>query len=145
MPYPDTDAPVPEGYRVDSRPVVGYLGIGIGMLTAGWATSAFAGAIAADHAESNPGPPPEAWTPMYFPVAGPFVALATVRPGPAEMGLMLTGGIFQTAGLLGILLGSLRRTYRLVRVADTAPAAASIEVIPAAGAGFVGLQTTGHF
>ena len=158
LPYPDTDAPVPEGYRVDSRPGAGLLGIGIGMLTAGWATSAVVGAIAADHAEGNPGPnniDPDVWTPMYIPVAGPFVTLATLRPGPAEAGLLLTGGIFQTAGLLAILLGSLRRTYRLVRTGSEPVQSASsraslldlssVEVAPAVGAGLLGLTTTGRF
>lgn len=144
LPYSDTDAPIPEGYRPVSKPSVGYLGIGIGMLSAGWVSAIVAGAVASDAAKKDKSPDAvsaDAWLPMYVPVAGPFVTIVTTHQGPAGMGLLLCDGIFQTAGLLGVLIGSLKRSYKLVRT----EASATVQVAPAVGLGFTGLSASGQF
>lgn len=142
LPVIDPDQPVPAGYKLQSRPTVGVLGMGIGTFSAGWVTTLAMGIVLSEEAKKNPdGPDPSTFIPMYFPVAGPFVTMAVWKPGPAELGLLLTGGLFQVAGSIGILVGSLRRTYRFVYVGETV----SLEVSPSAGPGLAGLTTTGHF
>jgi hypothetical protein len=145
LPVYDPDQPVPQGYKLQSRPTVGVLGMGIGTFSAGWVTAVVMGIVLSEEAKKDPnGPDPSVFIPMYFPVAGPFITMAVMRPGPAEIGLLMTDGIFQLAGSVGILVGSLNRTYRLVYTGEGA-AAASVEIAPAAGMGFGGLQATGHF
>jgi len=135
---------VPEGYRVVTRPSVGYLGIGIGMLSAGYTTAIVSGAVASADAKRDTRPDAvgsDAWIPMYIPVVGPFITIVTTNQGPAGMGLLMCDGIFQTAGLLGILLGSLRTTHKLVPTGLLE----TVEVAPAVGTGVVGFQATGQF
>jgi hypothetical protein len=142
LPVYDPDQPIPQGYRLQSRPTVGVLGMGIGMFSAGWVTSVVMGIVLMEEAKKDPnGPDASAFVPMYIPVVGPFVEMAVLRPGPAELGLLITDGIFQLAGSVGILVGSLKRTYRLVYTGETA----SVELAPAAGKGFGGLLATGQF
>lgn len=142
LPVYDPDQPIPEGYRLTSRPTVGVLGMGIGLFSAGWVTAVVTGIALGEEARKEPGgTDPNAFIPMYFPVAGPLVTLAILKPGPAEMGLLITDGIFQVAGSVGILVGSLKRSYRLVYTGEKA----SFEVTPAFGAGYAGVQTTGSF
>jgi hypothetical protein len=141
----EPDEPIPEGYRQVSKPNSGYLGIGIGMLSAGWVTAIVAAVVATDQAQKNKDPgglKVSDWVPLYFPVAGPFITIATTNQGPAGMGLLLCDGIFQTAGLLGVILGATRWTHRLVRVGG---AEIDLHVAPSAGPGLAGLQTIGHF
>lgn len=141
----EPDEPIPEGYRRVSKPNVGYLGIGIGMLSAGWVSAVVAAIVGTDSAAENKGPDgihTSDWVPLYFPVVGPFITIVTTRQGPAGMGLLISDGIFQAAGLLGVIVGATRWTHRLVRVAG---AEVDLQVAPAAGTGFVGLQTIGHF
>lgn len=142
LPVYDPDQPVPQGYRLQSRPTVGLLGMGIGMFSAGYVTSVVMGIVLMEEAKKDPTLPDQSvYIPMYIPVAGPFITMAVMRPGPAEIGLLLTDGIFQLAGSLGILVGSLKRSYRLVYTGE----AASLQLAPAAGMGFGGLQATGQF
>jgi hypothetical protein len=142
------DDPIPEGYKPVGKPNVGYLGIGIGMLSAGWVTSIVVAAAETDAASKSTEPGalrPEAWVPLYFPVAGPLITIFTAKQGteaPAGLGLLLCDGIFQTAGLLGVLVGATRWTHRLVRVGGVE---AGVDVAPVAGPGFAGIQTIGHF
>jgi hypothetical protein len=141
LPYWEPGNPIPQGYKPVSKPTAGLLGMGIGILSAGWTTAAVVGAVAQAGASQTPGGNPGAWVPMYFPVVGPFLTMAILQPGPAEVGLLLSDGIFQIAGTVGVLVGSLKRTYRLVYTGETA----SIELTPAAGPGFWGLRTTALF
>lgn len=142
LPVYDPDQPVPQGYRLQSRPTVGLLGMGIGLFSTGWVTAVVMGIAFGEEAKDDPnGPDASNFIPLYFPVAGPFVTMAVLKPGPAELGLLLADGVFQIAGSVGILVGSLKRSYRLIYTGETA----SVEVLPAAGAGYFGLQTMGHF
>ena len=142
------DDPIPEGYRKVSKPNAGYLGIGIGMFSAGWVSAIVAGAVETDDASkaTKPGAlKPSAWVPMFFPLAGPFITIITAKQGtesPAGLGLLLCDGIFQAASVLGILVGSMRWTHKLVRVGGLE---ATVDVTPAAAPGFAGVQTIGHF
>lgn len=139
------DDPVPEGYRKISKPNVGYLGIGIGMFSAGWVSAVVAAAAETDAASKAKDPGalrPSAWLPLFFPLAGPFITIVSAKQGPAGMGLLLCDGIFQAAGVLGIIVGATRWTHRLVRVGGVD---LTLDVSPAAGPGFAGIQTIGQF
>lgn len=141
IPAWDPDGPVPAGYKPVSRPAVGLLGMGIGLLSAGWVTAVVAGGIAFGQAKKDAGGRPDVWVPMFFPVAGPFVTLAMLQPGPAESGLLICDGLFQLAGSVGVLVGSLKRTYKLVYTGETA----SLQVTPMGGPGTFGAVATGQF
>lgn len=133
-------APVPEGYRPQSRPTSALLGVGIGLLSAGWVTAVVTGGVMVDDADKAGDPnAPAAGTfvPMFFPVAGPFITMAVWKPGPAEMGLLITDGIFQVAGAAGVLAGALKQTHRLVYVG---PSAGTLRVEPVIGLGYAGIS-----
>ncbi|MBK8255057.1 MAG: hypothetical protein IPK82_20655 [Polyangiaceae bacterium] len=133
-------APVPDGYRPQSRPTSALLGVGIGLLSAGWVTAVVTGGVMVDDADKSGDPnAPAAGTfvPMFFPVAGPFITMAVWKPGPAEMGLLITDGIFQVAGAAGVLAGALKQTHRLVYVG---PSEATLRVEPVLGLGYVGIS-----
>lgn len=142
LPVYDPDQPIPAGYRLQSKPTVGVLGMGIGTFSVGYVSAVVMGIALGEDAKKNPdGPDSSVFTPMYFPLVGPFVTMAVLKPGPAEIGLLLADSVFQIAGSVGILVGSLKRTYRLVYTGETA----SVELLPAAGAGYGGLQAVGQF
>jgi hypothetical protein len=141
----DPDVPVPAGYELIQRPNGKLIGSGIGMLSSGWVTAMLIGVIAAEVEGDDPGEDGVTsadWTPMYIPVAGPFVTIGTADVRPSVMGLLFLTGIVQTAGVLGIVLGATVRENRLVR---SETVSAGVEVAPVVSAGFQGLSATGHF
>ena len=123
----DPDVPPPSGYQLRDRPNGKMIGIGVALLTSGWATSSLSAAVAstAERDEEQPladGITPDDWVPLYIPVGGPFVAMRTLDPGPSGVGLLLLSGMWQSAGVLGIILGAVDRRYKIVRD-PTVPAA----------------------
>lgn len=142
----DPDLEVPEGYRHVSRPNGRLIGAGVALLSSGWVTSMLVASIATDveNDEKNDaadGVTAGDWVPMYIPVAGPFVMMATLDPRPSLRGLLLLDGIVQTAGALGVVLGITVRNHALVR-SDTY---ADVHVVPVVGPTFHGLQATARF
>ncbi len=127
----DPDVPVPKGYQMIDGVNGRLIGAGIGLLSAGWLTSALVGGLA----QADGGSSADDWTPLYFPVAGPFAAIATLDPKPAGLGLLLADGILQVGGALGIVVGILDTRYKLVRVSDS-----SVRFTPIIGQGFQGLS-----
>jgi len=147
----DPDVPVPQGYAMDSDPNWGLVGGGIGLLAAGWTMSVLVAAVAmsveeneADEltpTERDDGIAPSDWSPLYIPVAGPFVAIGTLEASGSGLGLLVADGILQAAGLLGILLGALDPDYKVVRVSSQV----ELDVGPAVGRDFQGLRLKGSF
>lgn len=116
----DPDVPPPTGYLLRERPNGKLIGVGVAMLTSGWATSALAAAVggAAERDDDDPlddAIVPDDWVPLYVPVGGPFVAMRTLDPGPSGVGLLLLSGVWQSAGVLGIVLGIADTRYKIVR------------------------------
>lgn len=146
----DPDIPAPAGYQLDSDPNWGLVGGGIGLLAAGWTMSLLVASVAMsveEEEEDDLGPAeqddvaPSDWTPLYIPVAGPFVAIGTLEASGSGLGLLVADGIVQTAGLLGILLGALDPDYKVIRVSSQV----ELDVGPAVGGDRQGLRLRGSF
>ena len=143
----DPDVPPPDGYEMISSVNGRMLGAGIGLLGSAWLLSSMV-ALAAQRAEEEDGhdgpddtTAPD-WTPLYIPIAGPFVAIGTLDPSAGGMGLLLADGIMQAAGTLGIILGIVDQEYKVVLGGKDE---ASVELAPAVGRQFQGMLVTGRF
>lgn len=143
----DPDVPPPDGYKLDSNINTGLLGAGIGLLAGGWLTSVMVAAIGAKAEEEEEGDlneldsiAPEDWAPLYIPIAGPFIAFGTLDPGVNGTGVLIADGLVQIAGMLGIVFSFVDTEYKIVRRNK-----AQIDLTPAVGVGYQGLQLTGSF
>jgi hypothetical protein len=81
--------------------------------------------------------PPEAA--LVIPVAGPFVALETMRPGATGTALLVADGLAQAGGLVMLVAGLIDKRTILVR--DDR----QLAVIPLVGPDQSGMQMTGSF
>jgi hypothetical protein len=116
----DPDVPAPTGYRLASDPNGKLIGVGVALLSIGWTSSAVAAAVGASLEDgASRGEfvtvKPEDWAILYVPVAGPAVAIGTLRPPPSAVGLLLADTIVQLGGLVGIVAGALDVQYKVVR------------------------------
>ncbi len=143
----DADVPPPEGYELDSNINTGLLGAGIGLLAGGWLTSVMVAAIGSKAEEDEEGDleeldsiAPEDWAPLYVPIVGPFIALRSLEPGVNGTGVLIADGLVQVAGTLGIVFSFLDTEYKIVRRNK-----AQIDLTPAVGVGYQGLQLKGSF
>lgn len=105
----DEGIPPPDGYELDSSINARMLGAGLGMFVAGYGASV----ITAAGAKSR-----RAWTPLYIPVVGPFMAVDTLNAEAAGLGLLIADGILQAAGAVAIGLSFVDRRYRIVQTAS---------------------------
>lgn len=133
----DPDVPPPDGYELDSDVNMGLIGTGIGLLVTSYVTSILVGVVATQVEEVTPGTESD-WSPLYVPVAGPFVALGTLDPGASGVGLLLADGILQSAGVLAIVLGIVDQEYKLIRTGG-------MEITPSVTPGQQGLVVRGAF
>lgn len=133
----DPDVPPPDGYELDSDANMGLIGTGIGLFASGYFTSVMVAVVATQVDEVRPGTESD-WSPLYVPVAGPFVALGTLDPSAAGVGLLLADGLFQAAGVLGIVLGIVDQEYKLIHTGD-------IDITPTLMPGQQGLMMRGAF
>ena len=121
----------------------GPLAAGITLLSLGWVTSVVVGVVAAQDEEERglDGDGVEAgdWAPMYIPVVGPVIAISSVDASPKGAALLVADGVIQTAGAALILVGALKRKYRIVR------SAAEVVVVPVVSLERPGLSLTGVF
>ena len=143
----DPDVPPPDGYELDSNINTGLLGAGIGLFAGGWLVSVMVAAIGAKAEEEEEGDlseldsiSPDDWAPLYIPLAGPFIAFSTLEPGVNHTGILIADGLVQIAGALGIVFSFVDTEYKIVRRNK-----AQVELTPAVGAGYQGLQLTGSF
>ncbi|MEM1030146.1 MAG: hypothetical protein AAGN82_07345 [Myxococcota bacterium] len=102
-----------------------------------WVLTGVAGAIAIADRDDDAGlggPSVSAHVPLFVPVAGPFLAAATLDPGAVGTGALLVDGLVQTAGL-GMLIGAFVAPERVLRP-RAVPAFGSLQpVVIGVGAG----------
>jgi hypothetical protein len=139
----DPDVPAPAKYQLVDEVNGRLIWAGVGLLAAGWFTSALVASVASA-AEDDPTPEPgditaDDWTPLYFPIIGPFVALGSLQPKPSGVGLLVADGVLQMGGALGIVIGFFDLRYKLVRTGQ------DVRVVPLAGPGIQGLSAVGRF
>jgi hypothetical protein len=121
------------------------IGVGIGLLAMGWVPSALIAAVgaSAEDVAADGGVSADDWTPMYFPIVGPFIAMRTLDPKTSGLGLLLADGILQVGGALGVVWGIIDRRYKAVPQAQVQTG--SVKVVPMAGPGLHGLSAVGRF
>ena len=140
----DPDVPMPPGYTmvdtVNSRMLV----TGITLFATGWLVSVLAAGIGSSGEQDEDNDAADGvtagdWTPLYIPVAGPFVAIGTLDPSPSGTGLLIADALLQVGGVFGIVGGIIDRKYKLVRNAY------GLSVTPAVASHFRGVVATGRF
>jgi hypothetical protein len=136
----DEGQPVPPGYHVASRPRKGLI-IG-GAVTFGslYVISILTGVLATSvqSAFGNE----KTFTPLYIPVAGPFITMGTSHPdGTGVFGLALLG-VGQTLGAAMLIGGLASETQKLVRNDVGKP---SVRVTPFVAKDSYGLGAIGTF
>lgn len=143
LPYDEGD-PVPPGYHVDTSIRKGLV-IG-GAVTFGaiyLITALTAGLIqsVADTVNSEA----EEVTPLYIPVAGPFVAMATLNAEGGGIVALALLGVGQAAGVGMFITGLAAQQTELVRNDVGANDKPRIHLAPLVGKGQQGLSVVGSF
>ncbi|XXT23451.1 hypothetical protein WME94_18105 [Sorangium sp. So ce429] len=145
IPFWDPDRPPPEGYYVTSRSNGGLIGGGVAIMTSFWLASLIAGVIAAkdeeDRGIDGDGVEASDWTPLYIPIAGPFVAIHAVDASAGGAAVLMVDGVLQTLGAGMVVWGLLDRKYRAVRATA---GSSGVEVLPLVGA-LPGVSLRGSF
>ncbi|HVY45571.1 MAG TPA: hypothetical protein VHB21_06810 [Minicystis sp.] len=118
----DAEAPAPPGYNktegVNSRVIT----TGAVLLATAWLSSTVVATVGTStHDAGGTSPPPSAWTPLFVPLAGPFIAAGTLHPSGAGVGAIAMDGGIQVVGALGILMGIVDQRAKLVRYDASAP------------------------
>ncbi|MEM6788321.1 MAG: hypothetical protein AAF928_00465 [Myxococcota bacterium] len=98
------------------------------------------GGIAAAYADDDPGP--ENWAPVFIPVAGPFLGLASME-GRA-VGPLIMSGTIQMGGV-GLLIGSFVLSDEVVRKRSTAHNPLPFMVAPDVAPHRAGVRLYGEF
>jgi len=142
----DPDVPAPQGYTMVDTMNGRVLMSGVTLFATGWIISVLAAGMGASGEDDEPndaadGVTADDWTPLYIPVAGPFIALDTLDPSPAGAGLLLADVVLQLGGAIGIVVGIVDRKYKLIRTAY----GSSVSVAPLASTQFRGFVAAGRF
>jgi hypothetical protein len=142
--------PVPDGYREDSRIRKGLVIGGAATMGGAWLITCVVAGVGQsieavdDELEEgtgyDDGVSESDWAVLYIPVAGPFVAIATLDASGGGLAPLIVDGVVQSAGLAMLIAGLAAQDHRLVRVGD-----ADIHVAPVAGAGEASLGLVGTF
>lgn len=106
----DPGVPTPEGYHLNEDINGKVFSAGIGILGASWLSSVLVASFA-----TSDGVNASAWAPLYIPFAGPFVAIHTLDSGRVGTSVLLSDGILQLGGAVGIVAGLIDHKYQLVR------------------------------
>lgn len=133
----DEDQQIPPGYHVRSKVRGGLIGGGAGLLGGFWIISIITGAVGNAGHELTDGDEP--WTPMYVPVVGPFITMATASNDLSGGGtaLLAIDGVAQLGGLAMIVLGITLPKKQLVRDDH---GKSTLTVRPVIGAGSLGFK-----
>lgn len=139
LPY-NPDDPIPYGYHVSTRVRRGLIGGGAGLMGGLWFLSVIVAAAAQDTYNKDQ------WIPLFFPVGGPFAAMATLHSSDFGTMTLLLDGFGQAGGLAMLIVGAAVPEKRLVRDELTgAPSfqlTPTVSVRPVVGFGSTGITGT---
>jgi hypothetical protein len=153
----DPDQPPPAGYYLSSKVNGGLIGGGVAILTSFWTVSVIGAAIAAKDEEEagidGDGVESDDWTPLYFPIVGPFITVNSVDAGSDGAAVLVIDGVLQTLGAFMIGWGIADRNYRVIRSPMGTPrsrvplqiGSQEIEVSPIVGRSFRGVGLRASF
>jgi hypothetical protein len=140
--------PAPPGYHVEKRVDVKTIRSGAALLVGFWVISVIAGAVLnsaeEEKAEDGDDVEPGDWSVLYIPVAGPFLAMGNTTTDDAGWAFLLLDGVFQSVGLLGVLIGLVSTEEHLERNTQSR-LTPSIRVAPVVGREAAGFGLMGHF
>lgn len=121
LPY-EAGQPIPEGYHLSSRihkglVIAGAVTFGTFYLISAGVAAAYLDdrAQIAEDAPESAVSDAEAYAPLFVPLAGPFIALATVEPTATGTMALVLDGVAQSAGLAMLIAGLALRSEVLVR------------------------------
>ncbi|MFO0593258.1 MAG: hypothetical protein U0441_37295 [Polyangiaceae bacterium] len=121
LPY-SADEPIPAGYHVSTRIRKGLVGGGAGLMGGLWFLSVLVAAAYQDSYNKDQ------WIPLFFPVGGPFAAMATLHSSDFGTMTLLLDGFGQAGGLTMLILGAALPEKRLVR--DDLGGVAGFQITP---------------
>ena len=143
MDYEDGD-PVPPGYHVDTKIRKGLVIGGAATFGALYLLTALSAAVVQSAADSV-GDDADEVIPLYIPVAGPFVAMATLEAEGGGIVALALLGVGQAAGLGMLITGLAAQKTELVRNDVGAVQKPRIRLAPTAGKGQPGMSVVGSF
>jgi hypothetical protein len=115
LPYTEGTT-APRGYHLDTRPqkglvIGGAVSFGVAYLSSLLAASS----IQQDAGRNNDGRGGSDAVPLFVPVLGPFIGLATLDPSPVGTGWLLLDGLVQSGGVIMFITGLASPNKRFVR------------------------------
>jgi hypothetical protein len=120
----DPDAPAPPGFHKSEGMNSGLITRGAVLFGTAWVGSALAATVGSttDTAARR-----GAWTPLFVPLVGPYIAGGTLKPTRGgDIGALAFDAGVQTVGALGIFIGILDQRAKLVRYDPNAPSPAVV-------------------
>jgi hypothetical protein len=129
--------PIPEGYHVESRARKGLVIGGAVTFGALYLLTVLTGALI-QSIDSIDGGSGDEWTPMYVPLAGPFVTAGAANSEGGGTALLMLLGIGQVSGAAMLVGGLAAQSTELVR-----NDAARLSVRPLVGNGTLGVGLSG--
>lgn len=143
--------PIPEGYRQDTQSRSGLVKGGAATLFSVYGLTAVVGSflvlaedIDTEDGVDDNGVDPEDYYPLFIPVAGPFVTIATADTGRAGSAVLIVNGVTQVAGFAMFVAGFAAQKDVLVRVPSYA-GGPTLEVTPLLGKEVQGVGVNGSF
>jgi hypothetical protein len=133
LPYEEGQA-IPPGYEVDTRIRKGLVIGGAVTLGSLWAITIIAGAIMRESRGADA-------IPLFFPIAGPFVAIGTLQPNSVSTAFLVIDGVVQT-GTAAMFIAGLAAEQSYLRYKGVG---FEVEALPSAGPSTAGLTLRGSF
>ena len=137
MPY-DADKGIPPGYRIAEKPRYSLAIAGGATLGGLWIISCIAGGAIEDGGQYSGN---HGW-PMYIPIVGPWITIATGHSGGSGTVSLLFDGAFQAAGAVMFLVGLNTSTKVLKYQFQGGEMAFHPVIAPTQGGGFAGLTAS---
>lgn len=143
--------PIPEGYRQDTQSRGGLVKGGAATLFSVYGLTAVVGSflvlaedIDTEDGVDDNGVDPEDYYPLFIPVAGPFVTIATADTGRAASAVLVVDGVAQVAGFAMFIAGFAAQKDVLVRI-PTYAGGPTLELTPLVGKEVQGVGLHGSF
>ncbi len=129
-------APIPPGYRVETLPNRGLIIGGAVTFASTYLLSTFVGAVAVD------GGGDDEFAPLFIPVIGPFITVATAESEGIGTFMLLVDGIAQAGGVAMFVAGMLTDRKYLIRN-DIVTAKSKLTITPVVSSQTLGLTLRG--